>query len=288
MQNGRVAHDDLDDVAAQLYALTPAEFTAARNARAAAATGDLARGIKALRKPVVAAYAVDLLVQAGELGEALELAAALREAQDDLDAAELTRLGKQRRALVAALARNAADLARDRGVAVSAAAATEIESTIDAAVRDPAAAAAVLTGRLVRPLTATGIEPVDLDDAVGGSLPGVVAAAPPPRDDLAERRARREAEKALREAERLASEAERRLARTDATLAKARERADHLAERVAELQADLERVQGDALTAESAVSDAEHERAEALADAQNARRGADSARGAVQAASARR
>jgi len=47
-------------------------------------------------------------------------------------------------------------------------------------------------------------------------------------------------------------------------------------------------VQGDAVAAESAVSDAEHERAEALADAQNARRGADSARGAVEAASARR
>lgn len=288
MQNGRVAHDDLDDVAAQLYALTPAEFTAARNARAAAATGDLARGIKALRKPVVSAYAVDLLAQAGELGEAIELAGALREAQDDLDAAELTRLGKQRRALVAALARSAADLARDRGVAVSAAAAIEIESTIDAAVRDPAAAAAVLTGRLVRPLAATGIDPVDLDDAVGGSLPGVAATAPPPRDDLAERRARRAAEKALREAERLASEAERRLARTDATLAKARERADHLAERVADLRADLERVQAEAVAAESAVADVEHERAEALAAAQTARRGADSARGAVEGATARR
>ncbi|MBD7958198.1 transposase [Microbacterium sp. Sa4CUA7] len=280
-----MAHDDLDSVAAQLYALTPAEFTAARNARAAAATGDLARGIKALRKPVVAAYAVDLLVQAGQLGEALELAAALREAQDDLDAAELTRLGKQRRALVAALARSAADLARDRGVAVSAAAAIEIEATIDAAVRDPRAAAAVLTGRLVRPLAATGIDPVDLDDAVGGTLPGVTAATaapPPPRDDLARRRARREAEKALREAEHLASEAERRLARTEASLAKARERADHLTQRVAELQADLGRVQADAAVAESAVSDAERESAEALAAAQRARRGVDSARDAVE------
>ncbi|MDL5352692.1 transposase [Microbacterium sp. zg-YB36] len=284
---GRVAHEDLDVVAAQLYALTPAEFTAARNARAAAASGELAKAIRALRKPVVSAYAVDLLVAEGQLGEALDLAAALREAQDDLDAAELTRLSRERRALVAALARRAAGLAGDRGVAVSAAAALEIESTIDAAVRDAAAAAAVLTGRLVRPLSATGVDPVDLDDAVGGTIPGVAERPAPPRDDLAERRARRAAEKALREAEREASEAERRLARVEATLTKARERADHLAERVEELQADLERVQADAAAADSAVASVEAERTDAAEAARAARRGADSAQQAVESVTAR-
>ncbi|WP_374113817.1 transposase [Microbacterium sp. zg.B96] len=283
-----MAHEDLDEVAAQLYALTPAEFTAARNARAAAASGELAKAIRALRKPVVSAYAVDLLVAEGQLGEALDLAAALREAQDDLDAAELTRLSRERRALVAALARRAAGLAGDRGVAVSAAAALEIESTIDAAVRDAAAAAAVLTGRLVRPLSATGVDPVDLDDAVGGTIPGVAERpAPPPRDDLAERRARRAAEKALREAEREASEAERRLARVEATLTKARERADHLAERVEELQADLHRVQADAAAADSAVASVEAERTDAAEAARAARRGADSAQQAVESVTAR-
>ena len=51
-----------------------------------------------------AAWAVDLLARDGQLAEALELAGALREAQDDLDGAELARLSRQRRALVAALA----------------------------------------------------------------------------------------------------------------------------------------------------------------------------------------
>ncbi|MCR2827399.1 transposase [Microbacterium sp. zg.Y909] len=276
-----MAHEDLDDVAAQLYALPPAEFTAARNARAAAAELPLAKAVRNLRKPAVAAYAVDLLVQEGQLGEALDLAAALREAQDDLDAAEMTRLSRQRRALVAALSRQAVDLARDRGVSVSDAAASDVESTIDAAVRDPAAAAAVMTGRLVRPLAATGVDPVDLTDAVGGSIPGVAERPAPPRDDLAQRRARRAADKAVREAERGASEADRRLARVEATMQKARERADHLAEREADLRADLERIRAEAATAQSAVAAAEIEREQAATAARAARRTVETAQAAL-------
>ena len=275
-------------MAAELYALPPAEFTAARNARAAAAEPALAKAVRALRKPVVAAYAVDLLVQDGQLGEALDLAAALREAQDDLDAAEMTRLSRQRRALVAALSRQAVDLARDRGVSVSDAAVADVEATIDAAVRDAAAAAAVMTGRLVRPLAATGVDPVDLTDAVGGSTPGVVERPAPPRDDLAQRRARRAAEKAVREAERESSEAARRLARVEARVQKARERADHLAEREADLRADLERVAAEAAAAESQVAAAEAEREQASAAARAARRGVDTAQAALDEAEAAR
>ena len=100
----------------------PEEFTDARNARAAASDRALAARVKALRKPTASAWAVDLLARDGQLAEALELAGALREAQDDLDAAELGRLSRQRRSLVSALATQAVDLARDRGVTVSAAA----------------------------------------------------------------------------------------------------------------------------------------------------------------------
>ena len=97
------ADDDaaLDEIAVELYALTPEEFTAARNARAAASARALAARVKALRKPTVAAWAVDRLAREGQLADALDLAAALRDAQDDLDAAELSRLGRQRRGLVA-------------------------------------------------------------------------------------------------------------------------------------------------------------------------------------------
>lgn len=272
---------DLDAVATELYALPPDEFTAARNVRANQADRPLAAQIKALRKPTAAAWAVGLLAREGQLGDALELSAALREAQDDLDAAELNRLGRQRRALVAALAAQAADLAAAKGVTVSASARTEVEKTINAAVMDAAAAAAVMTGRLVRTLEATGLEPVDLTDAVGGSVPGVPDAPAPSRDDLAERRARKAAERELREAERAAGEADRELAKIDAKLVKARERTDHLRERVDDLRAELARFEADAEKAEAAATDLEAERTGAAERAQSAARATERARKAL-------
>lgn len=258
----------LDAIAAELYALPPAEFTAARNARAAASDPALAREVKALRRPSVAAWAVNLLARDGRLAGALELAAALREAQDDLDAAEMSRLGRQRRQLVAALAQQAVGLATDTGVAVSAAARDEVEQTINAAVIHASAAAAVMTGRLVTALGAGDVEPEALADAVGGSVPGVVA--PPPRDDLAERRARKAAEKAARDAERLAGEAGRALARADARRVKAQERVDRIAERIDDLHRDLAQLRSDAATAAEQLAVAEHDRAAAAATARDA------------------
>ena len=245
MPSADATSEKFDAIAVELYALPPEQFTAQRNARAAAER-DLTARLKALRKPTVAAWAVNLLAREGQLGDALDLAAALREAQDDLDAAELSRLSRQRRALVAALANQAVDLARDRGVAVSAAAREDVQKTVNAAVMDAAAAAAVMTARLTRPLEASGFDPVDLSDAVGGSLPGVPDAPPPNRDELAERRARKAAERAAREAERAAGEATRELGAVEAKLAKARERSDLLTERIDGLRADLQRLEAEA------------------------------------------
>lgn len=273
------AADDLDAIAAELYALPPDEFTKTRNARAGMADRAIARDVKALRKPTVAAWAVNLLAREGQLGDALELSAALREAQDDLDAAEMSRLGRQRRQLVAALANQAVDLANDAGVAIGAAAREDVEKTINAAVMDAAAAAAVMTGRLVKPLEAGDIEPEALADAVGGSVPGVVT--PPPRDDLAERRARKDAEKAAREAERLANEAERALSRIEDRRAKARERADHLAERIGDLRRDLARLEEEAAAADDKLDAIEREHRDAAKTAKEAAREADRARRAL-------
>jgi hypothetical protein len=268
----------LDAIAAELYALPPEEFTQARNDRAAASDRSLAARIKALRKPTASAWAVDLLAREGQLSDALELAAALREAQDDLDAAELGRLSRQRRALVSALATQAVDLAHDRGVTISGAARADVEKTINAAVMDAAAAAAVMTARLVRPLEASGFDAVDVSDAVGGSLPGVPDAPAPSRDDLAERRARKAAEKALREAERAAGEADRELAKLDAKLAKSRERTDFLAERIGDLQTELARLEADAAKAEQDTARLDDERTDAATRARAAARTAERAR----------
>lgn len=271
----------LDAIAVELYTLPPDDFTPARNARAAASDRALAARVKALRKPTAAAWAVDLLAREGQLAEALELSAALREAQDDLDAAELARLSRQRRALVAALAAQAVELSEARGVGISAAARGDVEKTINAAVMDAAAAAAVMTARLVRPLEASGFEAVDVADAVGGSVPGVAAAPSVSRDDLAERRARKAAEKALREAERAAGEAARELAKIDAKLERSRERGDHLRERIADLQAELARFEADAEKADADTARLEAESRDAAARARAAERDADRARKAV-------
>lgn len=271
--------DDLDAIAAELYSLEPDGFTAARNARAAASDKPLAAQIKALRKPVVSAWAVGLLARDGQLAEAVELAAALREAQDDLDAAELSALGRQRRALVAALTAQAVQAADARGVTVGAAARDDIEKTLNAAMMDAAAAAAVLSGRLVKPLVAGAFDEEELRDAVGGSLPG--APAEPPRDDLAERRARKAAEKAVREAERAAGEAERELARVDARRAKAQERVDHIAERIGDLERDLERLRADSAEATAELERREGERREAADAARTAQKKAETARDAL-------
>lgn len=270
--------DALDAIVVELYALPPAEFTAARTARSREADGALAAAIAKIRKPVVSAWVVDLLAREGHLADALELGEALRTAQDDLDAAELARLGRQRRQLVAALARTGAELAAGRGVAVSAAALQDVEATLNAALIDARAASAVASARLVGPLEASG--DVDPAEALSGSTP--TASAPsPPDDELAERRARREAERATREAERDAERAERDRAQADTARERARERAQRLQERVEELRRELERVTRESETADAALQEAEDAARTAAAAARSAARRAEAARNAL-------
>ncbi|MCT9819573.1 transposase [Microbacterium sp. W1N] len=245
--------DELDAIAAELYAVPPAGFTAARTARAREADGELATRIGGLPKPVVSAWAVDLLAREGRLTDALALAAALREAQDDLDAAELSKLSRQRRQLAGALAAEAVDLAEAHGVSVSTAARDDVEKTLTAAMMDAAAAAAVLSARLVKPLEAAGWGEVDLAGRLGGSMPG--AAPEAPSDDLAERRARKAAEKAAREAERAAESAEREHTGLEVRRGRAQEHVDRLAVRLDELRRELDRVERDEAAARAELDD---------------------------------
>lgn len=265
--------DRLDEVAAELLSLPPARFTATRNERAAAG-GALGRRIAKLRKPTVAAWAVNLLVRDGQLGEAVELSRALHEAQDDLDAAELSRLGRQRRQLVAALARRAAELAAEAGTPLSASVADAVQKTVNAAIVDERAAAAILTGRLTAAVDLADLDAGSFGDAVAGSVPETVPAPAAARDDLAARRARKAAERALREAERTRADAERELTASDRRLATARERSDRAGERVDGLRAELSKAEHDLAAAEEAVRAREGERA----DAADALRAAESAR----------
>lgn len=253
----------LEDAAEALYGLAPGAFIASRNALAAEASDrETAAQIRALRKPPTSAWVVNLLARraAAEVGRLAPLASEMREAQEDRDAARLSALNKDRRMLVAELVRAATALAADQGVAVGAGIVAEVERTLGAAARDEAAAAAVRTGRLLRPLEASGVDPVDLTEAVAGAAPVRAEPVARGRDDLAERRARREAERAEAAARREVADAARELARSDARLSSARERATLLRERVEALESELARVRADAEAAESELQAAERAR----------------------------
>ena len=159
----------IQDVADALYAVPPEDFTAAR-AAAAKAHPELAKAVRSLRRPTVAAWLVNTLARAEPdlLDQLLALGPALGEAQRDGAADALRTLGAQRRALIGAVTDRAFSLI---GRQPSAATRAEVEGTLDAALADPATAEAVRSGRLTRALSYAGFGGVDLDGAVAVAAP---------------------------------------------------------------------------------------------------------------------
>jgi chromosome segregation ATPase len=304
--------DALAAVADELYALPPDEFTAARNDRAKAVRADdreLASRIQELRRPSPAAWLVNQLVRhrSDELDAILDLGAELREAQEELDARALSRLARQRRQLVSALARDAADLADELGNPVRGPALDEVAETLQAGMSDASAADAVRSGRLVRALEAVGLD-VDLEGAVaGGPAPagssrartqaasGARAGAASdereaePRDDAraeAEARKAREraerAERAAREAEERADAAEAALEELDDRVEEHRRRISELTEERDELEERLRRVESELADAERELRPVARDRDRATRSAEEARAAADEARAGVE------
>lgn len=197
--------DELSRVAAELYSSPLGDFVSRRNERAKEADDrGLAAAIRALRKPSVAAWVVNVFARErrGELDEALQLAEELREAQADLDAASLSKLGRERRALIARLAARAAELARARGEKISTGTVDAVQQTFNAAFFDEQASQAVASGRLVRELEPAASAGIDWDEAVGGGAADPGSAVPTaPADELEARRRRRQRERAVQEAE---------------------------------------------------------------------------------------
>lgn len=156
----RVSTEALRGIAAALYAGPLSEFVARRDERARDLDDKALRAaVKSLPKPAAGAWLVDLMVvrMPEEIAEVLGLGATLRQAQEELDAAQLRTLAAQRRRLVAAVVRRGREEAAAMGERVSAAAAEQAASTLQAAMADPGAAGALRTGLLVRPMAATGL-----------------------------------------------------------------------------------------------------------------------------------
>jgi hypothetical protein len=156
---------DLVAIADALYAEPVGTFTSARDA-AAKAAADKAFGaqIKALKKPSLAAWAVNLLVrrEGEQIDQVLELAASLRAAAESLDGEGLRTLTRQRRQLTAALTTSAGHLVREHGIKLTAAVADQVEGMLTAAMLDPVAADVVRSGLVVTAFTSTGVSDLDV------------------------------------------------------------------------------------------------------------------------------
>ncbi|QCR42756.1 hypothetical protein C1N91_03580 [Curtobacterium sp. SGAir0471] len=267
------------DEARELLLVAPADFVRERTARQRSVRKDdraLATRIGGLRKPAPAAWVIDLLAHDGSLDEAVELGPAIRQAQADADPDEIGRLRRQRSEVVAALAQAGADLASDAGHPVTPAVLDQVRATIEAAMADPHAGAAVRSGLLVRPLESAGFDAVDLDgaladpDAVPDAWSGTDAEPisitsarrsrkgrrasrpqpeseqepepePEPRvDPAAERRAAREAEAAARAESR---DADAALDTAEQDLESAEDRRADIERQLAEASAEVERAE---------------------------------------------
>lgn len=284
--------DALARIADDLYVLHPTEFTAARNARAAelrASDRALSDAVKTLPRAAPAAWVADLLVRElrDDVDAVLALGAELREAQHQLDRAALTRLGAERRRMVAALARAGGELADEAEHPVSTAVLDAVGETLQAAMTDPAAGEALLTARLVRALESVGFDAVDLTDAVAAS--GAAGAAAPtsrrrtlhavddPDDDH------------LRQLV-LAAEAAARSAadEADAAVAAAETRASDLDARRRELAVELQDLEDEIVHTRRAISAADREVREVDRARDAAIRGAERAQTALEKARIRR
>src|SRR3954451_11892529 len=184
--------DELLEIADELYALSLPEFTPARDAKAKELKGtDLAGPVKGLKKPLLAAWVVNLLVrhEAEQVEQLLQVGAALRAAQESMSGDELRPLTRQRRQVTAAVTTQARRLAREHGQKITEAVAGQVEATLTAAMVDEGCGKAVRSGMLLTSLEATGVDAVDLDRAVAvpealGFVATVREPAAPAKPDL--------------------------------------------------------------------------------------------------------
>ncbi|WP_435807733.1 hypothetical protein [Streptomyces canus] len=260
----------------ELYTTPPSDFVARRETLAAAAKTagrlDDARRIRAARRPTLAAWAANLLLrsQPEESRQFLELGRALREAYQALNADGLKDLSAQRRRVVSALSRQAAQLARDAGHRLSDSVQQDLEETLRAVLADPDAADQWAGGRLVSALTPPsefrpGTAPPTKRPSPR-SRPASPSPSPSPgrasKDELAERRRARQeqlarAREAAEAAEQRLREERARQADADAELQRARERTEQARRRMSAIEEQMQQAREECRQAENEQREAE-------------------------------
>jgi hypothetical protein len=234
----------LDDIARELYAVNPDEFTAARDERAAQAkkAGDteLARQLRKLRRPTTSAWLVNLLCRErnDELNKLLELAERFRE--EGLTGQRMRELSEQRRRLVRRLLGDAERLAENAGIGTSAEVIRQVEATLGAAVADSEAAELVLRGQLDKPLSYVGFGP---SASLGGTGQLRAVQSQPARPARREKPDPGElAKRKLAEARAAVKEAERDVAERTTALETAERDRDVVRHERDEVRAELEHI----------------------------------------------
>lgn len=300
---------DLESVADELYGLRPADFTGARDERAAQArkSGDreLAAEIKSLRRPTTSAWLANLLARhrSDQVAELLDMGEALRQAQARLSGDELRRLSGQRHRVVSALAQEARRVAYEQGERVSDAVQQELEGTLDAALADPRAGEAVRVGRLTGALSYSGLGEVDLSSvasvgSAGRATPKKAAKKgkssartepEPPADLDAQRRKHAEARlsaarERLSEAAQAADQADRAAEDAARTVEDLTAQDQQVRERIDALESELDEAQERATRLASAVREAKRTRTAADRAAGSAAHRLKSAEAAVASA----
>jgi hypothetical protein len=262
-----------------LYGLPLEEFTPARDALAkqlkASGRKDEAAEIKSLRKPSVAAWALNRVAR--EHSEAVDqlrgAGADLREAQEEAMSGDVGRLRDASRGVaeeVDRVAGLAADVLRAAGRPVSAAQQEKIVATLRTAAVDDEAGDALARGVLVEELESTGFSLLGPGSGTvsapsrpstktpasatpsgdGDSIKTLPGAERPPKKPKASKEALEAVEAARRELRRCDAEAE-----MAATRARRRaERAETAAKRAVEAQREAEQARGEA---EEAAGEAE-------------------------------
>ena len=236
----------------ELFGLTPEAFIAARDELAKRTAGEgrseEARAIKALRRPTVAAWAVNQLIRRrpGDVDELLKTGEALRRAQrkvlSGVRSADFREASERRRKIVTRLVREAEEILQEAGR--SSAGATEaVRSTLEAASLDDHAAEQVRAGRLSKELPppasfgaveGLGLVPVPREQAPPGPKPTARSKEERERDQAATQRAQRE--EATKDAQHLVELA----ARSRRNAIRAREVADRAEQRAQRLLAEAE------------------------------------------------
>lgn len=265
-----------------LYGLALGEFTSRRDERAKAIKPDdreLSDQVKALKKPSLAAWVLNLLVrrEADQVEQLVNVGAALRDAAASLDAAQLRALTAQRRQLTAAVTTVARRHAAGDGVKVTASVAEEVEGTLTAAMVSAAAAGALQSGLLVRAFATTGVDDLDatpyvaVPEALGhvaSSVPTTLHAVPDPSEVEKRREAKRAlalAEKELRMAREALTKAEVRHRGAQAQALQVESELDELRRKLAELESREEDAHAQVERSETALAAAREEVAAAEA-----------------------